>query len=163
MKNLILIFGFVTIAVIVIAVVFKPAPSSENQPASVNSSVSVLGSSSYDFGVVSMAKGEVTRDFRIKNNSTGKVEIKKIYTSCMCTTAWFINGKIEKGPFGMAGHGYVPPVKEYLGSGEEAVIKVVFDPTAHGPAGVGPIQRAIYIEGADSMLAQLEFSANVAP
>ena len=81
----------------------------------------------------------------------------------MCTTAWFMKGETQKGPFGMAGHGYVPPTNESLEPGTEAVIKVVFDPAAHGPAGVGKIERVVYVEGTDSMLAELNFTANVIP
>lgn len=159
----VLIFGLATVAVIIVAIVFRPAPSSERQLATVNSSVSVLDSNSYDFGTISMAKGEVSHDFKIKNSSEEKIEIRKIYTSCMCTAAWFLKGEIQKGPFGMAGHGYVPSIKEYLDSGGEATIKVVFDPAAHGPAGVGRVQRVVYVEGADSMLTELEFTINVTP
>ncbi|OGN16959.1 MAG: hypothetical protein A3F48_00885 [Candidatus Yanofskybacteria bacterium RIFCSPHIGHO2_12_FULL_41_9] len=63
----------------------------------------------------------------------------------------------------MPGHGYVPPVKESLNSGEEAVIKVVFDPNAHGPAGIGKIQRSIFIESDGSKSLELQISASVTP
>lgn len=144
------------------AAIFQPAPS-DQESAVVNSSVLGVDHNAYDFGTVSMAKGEVAHEFRIKNNGTQEIKIGKIYTSCMCTTAQFIRGEIKKGPFGMQGHGYIPPVNESLAPSEEAIVKVVFDPAAHGPAGVGPIKRTVYVEGVNSRLAEFNFSANVTP
>lgn len=148
--------------VIILAIIFRPVPQ-ENQSAIINSTVISIDSSSYDFGTISMAKGDVAHEFKIKNTSEERVEIKKVYTSCMCTSAWFLKGETNKGPFGMQGHGYVPPVNEFLEPNEEAIIRVVFDPAAHGPAGVGSISRVVYVEGSSSRLAELNFSANVKP
>ena len=158
----ILIFGAIVVGVFVLAAIFRPTPP-EQQSAVINSTILSVDSSSYDFGIVSMAKGEVVHEFKIKNTDIGEVKIGKIYTSCMCTVAWFTKGEIQKGPFGMAGHGYIPPVNESLGPNEEAVIKVIFDPAAHGPAGVGKIQRVVSVEGNGSVLAELNFTANVIP
>ena len=158
----ILVFGAVIIGVFILAAVFRPTPSGQ-QAAVINSSVLTIDSNSYDFGTISMAKGEVGHEFKIKNNGVKEINIGKTYTSCMCTNAWFIKGEIQKGPFGMQGHGYVPPVNESLAPNEEAVIKVVFDPAAHGPAGVGPIKRLVHIESGGSMIGELEISANVIP
>ncbi|KKT83316.1 MAG: hypothetical protein UW81_C0021G0020, partial [Candidatus Giovannonibacteria bacterium GW2011_GWC2_44_9] len=41
--------------------------------------------------------------------------------------------------------------------------EVVFDPAAHGPAGVGRIERAVYLENSASEALQLKFSATVTP
>ncbi|OGN00146.1 MAG: hypothetical protein A3B91_01890 [Candidatus Yanofskybacteria bacterium RIFCSPHIGHO2_02_FULL_41_29] len=161
-KNPILIFIVFTAVIIVVAVIFRPAPA-EQQSAVSSSSALSSDSTYYDFGSISMANGEVAYEFKVKNVTDQKVEIGKMYTSCMCTVAWFIKGEINKGPFGMPGHGYVPPVKESLNSGEEAVIKVVFDPNAHGPAGIGKIQRSIFIESDGSKSLELQISASVTP
>lgn len=119
--------------------------------------------SSFDFGVISMAAGNVSRSFKIKNSGAGPVTIKKIYTSCMCTTAILNKGGNKSGPFGMPGHGSATRLKETIGPGEEAEIEVVFDPAAHGPEGTGLIKRVVYVES-DSEAApklQLTFEANV--
>ena len=64
----------------------------------------------------------------------------------MCTTAYLIGPQGEKGPFGMPGHGgAVRPANEIIKAGEGRDVKVVFDPNAHGPAGVGAIDRSIYL------------------
>ena len=89
--------------------------------------------------------------------------INKMYTSCMCTTATLIiNGKIF-GPYGMQGHGFIPKINEALAPGEEAQIEAIFDPAAHGPAGVGPIERLIYIESSNAPTLELTISAVVTP
>ena len=82
----------------------------------------------------------------------------------MCTTASLkMNGRTF-GPYGMPGHGFIPKINEKLGPGEETIAEVIFDPTAHGPAGVGQIQRTITIENnAGAPLQVLSFTANVTP
>ncbi|KKU37345.1 MAG: hypothetical protein UX53_C0052G0004 [Candidatus Azambacteria bacterium GW2011_GWB2_46_37] len=125
----------------------KPA---DNQPAGQNTGGALAAEeSSFDFGVISMAAGEVSHSFK----------------SCMCTTAILNKGGNKSGPFGMPGHGSATRLKETIGPGEEAEIEVVFDPAAHGPEGTGLIKRVVYAE-TDSEAApkfQLTFEANVTP
>lgn len=118
---------------------------------------------SFDFGSISMAAGTVSRTFKIKNTGAGAVNIEKLYTSCMCTTALLKNGDKRFGPYGMPGHGFVPSINSSLDAGEEAEVEVVFDPAAHGPAGIGRISRDIIIEnnGGDPLL--LRINAQVTP
>lgn len=116
----------------------------------------------FDFGKVSMARGKVSHIFRIKNEGTGSAKIKSMFTSCMCTVATLeVNGR-KYGPYGMPGHGYNAPLNIPIEPGAEAAIEAVFDPAAHGPAGVGLIERSIILEGADGDL-ELQFSAEVTP
>lgn len=118
---------------------------------------------SYDFGSVSMAKGDVENTFKIKNADSNPIIIEKISTSCMCTEASLITVNRKFGPFGMPGHGFIPKINESLAPGEEAEIKVVFDPTAHGPAGIGPVERVVYIEEKDRQPLELKIKAVVTP
>ncbi len=119
---------------------------------------------SYDFGAISMAKGTVSHLFKIKNEGTETVNLSKLYTSCMCTTAILRLGNVQEGPFGMEGMGYIPYFSHNLKPGEEAEIEAIFDPAAHGPAGVGQIERVILLENntGDNPLS-ITFSANVTP
>lgn len=117
----------------------------------------------YDFGNVSMADGHVTHTFSIDNTNPMPVTVKRIYTSCMCTEASFIYQSEKKGPFGMQGHGPLPKVNQTIAPGESADILVDFDPAAHGPAGVGPIDRTVFIETSDGGRMALQISANVTP
>ncbi len=117
---------------------------------------------SFSFGAVSMADGKVSHSFKIKNTGTGPMTINKIYTSCMCTVASLIKGNDEIGPFGMQGMGVIPNIKETIEQGQEAEILVVFDPAAHGPAGVGRISRVVSVENSGGKL-NLSIDANVTP
>lgn len=129
-----------------------------------NGSVLTAEETFFDFGNISMAAGVVAHDFKIQNSGSSEILIDQIYTSCMCTSASLIKGDEKKGPFGMPGHGFVPKVGSKLGAREEAVIKVEFDPTAHGPAGVGPVDRAVYIFQKDTEKpVELKFKALVTP
>jgi len=117
----------------------------------------------FDFGTISMAAGKVTHDFKVKNTSAEPVITEKLYSSCMCTDAIFVQNGKSSGPFGMPGHGFTPPLKKSIASGEEVVISVTFDPAAHGPAGVGKIERVVRLETKDKGALELEIMANVTP
>lgn len=166
-KNNIIIWSAVILAII-IGFVWISRRSSENQ----NSQASLAGpsafaiiESSFDFGKISMAKGKVSHDFLIKNSGIKSVNITKIYTSCMCTTAILkmSSGK-EFGPYGMPGHGgFAPAINQIVAPGEETTVKAIFDPAAHGPAGVGLIERAVYVENDSGKPVEIQFKAIVTP
>lgn len=118
---------------------------------------------SYNFGSVSMAAGKVTKVFTLKNISAAPITIKKMYTSCMCTSASLLEGDSRIGPFGMLGHGFIPTINREVGAGKDVQVEVVFDPAAHGPSGVGSIVRNIFIETADGAKLSLEINAFVTP
>ena len=156
------------ITLLVFAGIIWMAASSEKKPkeqANISDAVSktlVARDSSYDFGAISMAKGKVSNTFVLKNDGSNPVTINSIYTSCMCTSAILISGGNKKGPFGMAGHGFLPRVKEIVPAGGQVEVEVIFDPAAHGPAGVGPIVRVVSLETSDGAI-ELEFKALVKP
>lgn len=156
----------IIILVVVIWVAEPQGNSTGNQTANAGDAVKVSKISakekSFDFGSVSMAAGKVSHIFKIKNSSADSVNIEKLYTSCMCTSATLEIGGDKTGPFGMAGHGFIPKINKALTAGEEANIEVVFDPAAHGPAGVGTIKRSIFVEN-DGEMVELQISANVTP
>lgn len=118
---------------------------------------------SFDFGKISMSKGDVERVFRLKNNSSAPVTVKKMYTSCMCTTAYLSYGDFKFGPVDMPGHSAVPTINKEILPGDTLDVRVVFDPTAHGPAGVGPIERVVTIEEEGGGITQVGFAALVTP
>lgn len=106
----------------------------------------VAEESFYDFGQISMAGGKVEKVFRVTNPTDGEIVVTNVETSCMCTAAFIENGSEKIGPFGMPGHGGGrTSVKEVIKAGEAREIRVIFDPNAHGPAGVGPIDRFVQI------------------
>lgn len=117
----------------------------------------------YNFGTISMAAGQVKHSFTIRNDSRASVILKKLYTSCMCTTGILEVGGEKLGPFGMPGHGLIPTFSKTLKTEEEAVVEVTFDPAAHGPAGVGRISRVVYLETDAGKPLELKFNALVTP
>ena len=117
----------------------------------------------FNFGTISMARGKVTRRYSISNAGTEPIIISKIYTSCMCTTAALVKGGKKSEAFGMPGHAPIPTINEPMQPKEEAFIEVVFDPAAHGPAGIGPAERVVTIENSAGQPLELEFSALVSP
>ena len=81
----------------------------------------------------------------------------------MCTVAVLQKGDKKFGPFGMPGHGFVPKMDAEVSPGEEVSVDVTFDPAAHGPAGVGSIQRVVVLENNAGENVELQISANVEP
>lgn len=163
MKN-ILIYVIAVIAIISGVVWFaRPSQDSNLDPTAAVVSTLSTAENKYDFGTISMANGNVNKTFTLTNSSSDPVLIEKIYTSCMCTSASLILNGQKFGPFGMPGHSLVPKVNKTLGADEGAEIEVVFDPKAHGPAGVGPIERVIFVEEKGRQPLELNIKAMVTP
>ncbi len=100
----------------------------------------------YDVGTVKMKDGNVVKTYEIKNTSESVMKLKKIATSCMCTKAKIKIGDRETREFGMEGMGDKnPPVNLELASGQTATVTAIFDPAAHGPKGVGPFDRTVFL------------------
>ena len=118
----------------------------------------------YDFGTISMKNGNVTTEFTVINPTSQDIIVSTVLTSCMCTTAFIVKSDGSmKGPFGMSGMGYVPPANETIKAGESRTIRVVYDPNAHGPAGVGQVDRFVMLADASGGTLQLEVKALVTP
>jgi len=118
----------------------------------------------YNFGTISMKNGDVTREFIVKNPTDRDINVPTLVTSCMCTSAFIVKPDgSTKGPFGMPGMGSVPPADELIKAGESRTIRIVYNPNAHGPAGVGQIDRFITLTDASGATLQLEIKALVTP
>ena len=161
------VIGVIATIVVLGGIIWIARPDSQN-----NNTASIIAESSgtlnaeedsFDFGTISMAAGKVKHSFGMRNTGAESVVIGKVYTSCMCTTATLKMSGRTFGPYGMPGHGFIPKINEKLDSGEEATVEAVFDPAAHGPAGVGQIQRTIIIENNAGEPLQLSFTSNVTP
>ena len=139
----------------------QAATASTTQP----SGTGVLASMApfYNFGTVAMSAGNVTHRYTISNLGQAPVTITKLFTSCMCTTATLMTPSGRRGPFGMPGHAPIPSIREQLRPGEMAQVEVVFDPNAHGPVGIGRIDRTITLENDGGKPFELAFSAMVRP
>jgi hypothetical protein len=163
-KNIIV--GIIVGAVIFAGIVWIARPDGKDTGATaLQNSNGVLNAKeqSFDFGSISMAAGKVTHSFVLKNTGTDFVNISKMYTSCMCTTSVLQKGDKKFGPYGMPGHGFVPKMNAVIDPGEEVSVDVTFDPAAHGPAGVGKIDRVVILENNAGENIELQISANVTP
>lgn len=118
----------------------------------------------FDFGTISMKNGLVTKEFTVTNTTGKDIFVPTLVTSCMCTKAFIVESDgSAKGPFGMPAMGYVPPANETIKAGESRTIRVVYDPNAHGPAGVGRIDRFVTLTDASGGAIQFEIKALVTP
>jgi len=119
----------------------------------------------YDFGTISMKNGNVSKVFKVINSTTQDIKVPSLTTSCMCTTAYIIKADGSRSrPFGMPGHGgAVPKANAIVEAGGSLNIEVVYDPNAHGPAGVGLIERAVFLEDESNNVIEFNFKANVTP
>lgn len=161
-KNHLLILG-ITALVFVGAVLLLSNPQKAQQASVLGVLADLEMEQSFDFGSISMKEGDVSHEFLLKNTGEEAVSISRMYTSCMCTAARFKMGEYQSGFFGMVGHGYIPKINKVLNPGEEAIVEVVFDPAAHGPAGVGRVERVVYLEDPDGEKTTLEITATVTP
>lgn len=128
-------------------------------------SVLVASEKLYDFGTISMANGTVEGVFKITNPTLQDITLSKVETSCECTVAYVETAGGKKGPFGMPGHGGLVATRtnEVIKAGESLDIKVVYDPNAHGPAGVGSIVREVYLTDNAERTLILNIKAMVTP
>lgn len=136
-------------------------PAQEPRPASARPLASFAPF--HDFGTVSMAAGNVTHRYVITNLGPAPLNITQLSTSCMCTVATLITASTQKGPFGMPGHGPIPVIRESIAPRERAQVEVTFDPAAHGPAGIGLIERTVTVRNDAGEPLQLAFRATVRP
>ncbi|MFA6392677.1 MAG: DUF1573 domain-containing protein [Candidatus Paceibacterota bacterium] len=141
---------------------------SKNQKAPVQStgeqSALTTSESVYNFGTISMKDGNVTKNFTITNPTDKDILLSSVSTSCMCTNAFIISPDgTKKGPFGMSGHGYLPPANETIKARGTSNLEVVYDPNAHGPAGVGFIDRFITLVDENGKDISIEIKATVTP
>lgn len=158
-----IVFWSVSALLVLGGLILMAKPDSQNVSDTSDVIAGLSGPVSHDFSSISMAAGKVSYDYELTNETGEVLEISKLYTSCMCTEAFFVQGEKTRGPFGMPGHGLmVPSLDASLTPFEKATVRVVFDPAAHGPAGLGQVQRVVHLETNKGMH-DLQFAAGVIP
>ncbi len=159
-----IIIGIVVVLVLgAIVWLARPNAKSTDEPIAIGPTVLTVTETNFDFGTISMAKGKVSHKYSVTNTGIEPVTVNKLYTSCMCTTASIMNGTEKVGPFGMPGHSGIPSINVVLAPGASTQVEAIFDPNAHGPAGVGKISRVVILENNVGAPLELGFSANVTP
>lgn len=148
-KKILIIIGLITTIILIAGVIFLGnSPTKEKLESVAGVRVEVV-QQSYDFKDISYSGGNAVYEFPIKNNGEKELVIANMSTSCMCTTVALKTAGLTSPEFGMAGHSPVSSWKGTVKPGEDAKIVVTFDPTAHGPSGVGPVSRFISFETND--------------
>jgi len=112
-----------------------------------------LTPASIDWGTLSAAQGPVAKEFMISNNGDADLIIKKISTSCGCTTAILQTASRSTPKLGMD-HGKLPRIEETIAPGETAKLIVTFDPDFHYVR--GPVTRVVYIQSNDPVNREVE-------
>lgn len=123
--------------------------------ASQNAKAYVADPTSFDWGPVTMSKGNVTKVFTIKNTGTDTLKLYNVKTSCHCTKAYVSISGTDSPSFGM------DSLSSWIGEvpkGAEAKLTVIFDPAYHGPQGIGPINRFVSVETNDRANSKLTFT-----
>lgn len=164
--NIKIIVGIFVVTVVVVGGLIwfsQPTTNQNNSQASLSASLLKSDATLFDFGTISMAKGKVNHEFKITNNSGQPINVRKIYSSCMCTAAVFKLNEKEYGPFGMEGMGGLTSANITLNPGDSGAVEAIYNPNAHGPAGVGSIDRFIYLEDKNGGQLKLEIKALVTP
>ncbi len=114
------------------------------------------GEKEFNFGKIAYSGGNVEKTFTVKNSGTDNLKILNVRTSCHCTKAQVLTAGASPSPyFGM------DSVSSWIGEvapGKEAKIRLIFDPSYHGPQGVGPIDRYVALETNDPNNSKLTFS-----
>lgn len=116
----------------------------------------------HDFGRVPIDGGTVETLFRLVNESSDDVQLASVATSCGCTsaTAQFADGSTV-GSFDPPADGDWGSAGRSVMAGESFQVRVVFDPAAHGPDGVGELMREVILATPDGSSTRLVIMVNV--
>lgn len=127
-------FFILILAIVVFYGYFRAAPPIDDQQ---NLPKIEITPSSFDFGEIEFGR-VVEYTFKIKNSGTEVLEIKRVATSCGCTTA--------------------KAAKNLINPGEEADLLVKYDTAAmgDGPHGKGKQERIIYVKNNDPITPQIQ-------
>lgn len=162
-KKILIGIAVFTLAILAGAVMLLGKSSSKASLEKTEETKLQTSETNFDFKDIPYSGGNVQHAFPVKNVGDKPLQIANLATSCMCTKA-FLKTQQGDGPqFGMKGHEVPSNWTGTLEAGEEGQIVAVFDPTAHGPQGVGPISRAVSFEtnDPDHPYVEFGFSGNV--
>jgi len=161
-----IIISLVLLAAVVSALIWFGNRGNKPEPAAIGGlfgGVLTAKETAFDFGSVPIKGGLVNHEFTLENLSDKAVKIGEVSTSCMCTVAQVITGNKTYGPFGMPGHLGASKADAIVNPGEKVIVKATFDPAAHGPTGVGVVERQIFLNTGAAESVVLNFRANVTP
>jgi len=156
-QNTLIFIGIV--AFVIVGFFILNGGSSDTVTKVISAGILEAAESQFDFGTISMEKGNVSYEFEIKNNGSESIVVQKVYTSCMCTTAKITDARGKTyGPYGMPGHAGLSGIEVEINPGEKAIVEAIFDPAAHGPSGVGLANRTIFLETNSTQTPKIELN-----
>ena len=163
-KKILIGIAIITLVILSGAMVFLSSTPSSSK-ATLQKTIGVkleTPETSFDFKSIPFSGGDAIHEFKIKNTGDKPLSIANMATSCHCTKVFFKNSAGESPKFEMKGSAPSSWVG-ILNSGEEGQVVSDFDPTFHGPQGVGPISRIVSFEtnDPDHPYVELSFSGNV--
>lgn len=159
----IIVFAFIVVAVLALGGAFFLSSKSSGTAGQSESLLLNIESSPnfYDLGSVPINGGIVAKEYEVKNTTDRTLKLSRIATSCMCTLASVKIGDKETKFFGMEMTGDKNPLLNIdLKPGEIARVTTKFDPAAHGPQGVGPFDRIVWLYFNEG-IKELKFSGTV--
>ncbi|KKS17568.1 MAG: hypothetical protein UU77_C0005G0019 [candidate division WWE3 bacterium GW2011_GWC1_41_7] len=141
MNNKFVIFiSIVSVLILGIGIVAATSKTPPQLEQTDGAKLEFVGDKTFDWGIIDINGGIVEKIFTIRNAGETDLLMTNVKTSCMCTEAQvIINGEASPAFQMHAQSSWKGTVKP----GEEAQIRVVFDPLFHGPTGTGPITRLI--------------------
>lgn len=156
MNNKKIIIGFIVVTFLVLGSgIYVLSASTPAEITSSQNAKVVVDQKTFDWGNIPYSGGNATKTFTIKNNGSDALKLTGVKTSCTCTKAQItIDGKSS--PY-FSMHATSSWVGE-VAPGKDAQLTVIFDPTFHGPTGVGPMERLISVDTNDTRNPKLEFS-----
>jgi len=128
----VLILGFIVLTIAVLGY-FKAIPGTNDREGDFPRIE--IGPDVFDFGEISYGD-VVSYSFRVKNSGQETLEIRRVATSCACTTARISQDRLEPG--------------------EEAELLVSYDSAAMALHGSGREERIIYVRSNDPVNPQVE-------
>lgn len=162
-KKIIIGILFATVLIIGAGVLFSSNQSTKATIGKTPGAILETLETTFDFKNIAYSGGNVQHSYKIKNIGNKDLTVANLKTSCMCTKVYF-QTKSQKGPeFGMEGHSSSSNWTGTLKPSEEGQMVVIFDPTAHGLEGIGPVSRFVSFEtnDPDHPYVELSFSGNV--
>ncbi len=157
-KKIIIIISLITVVALGGGMYFAQNQGTKAAVEKTNGAKIQTFETSFDFKDVKYSGGNAKHGFKIKNAGTKDLTIANMSTSCMCTKVYLQAGNIKSPEFGMKGMSGDSSWKGVVKPGGEAKIVADFDPTAHGPQGVGPISRIVSFETNDPDHPYVEFT-----
>ena len=113
----------------------------------------VIEPKTLNWGDISAAAGNVSKQFTVTNTGESDLIINKISTSCGCTTVVLETATHTTSQISMD-HGNLPSIKEIIKPQDSAILTVTFDPDFHYVR--GSTTRIIYIKSNDPKQREIE-------